>query len=407
MKNHRMIMFWALLALAMVSFACAAVLTTKETAEPFSPGTQGKEHGRLKTGNELAQNNISEERYNVQFSDKKSGGITKFENVPVDEERLINDMKIILQEKMSKDYPTGLTKRDAHPKTLACLQAQFIVEPNMPSELKKGIFKFSQTYPAWIRISSASGNIQSDKAKDMRGFAIKIIGVKGERFQTQNNEKETQDFVLLSYPSMPLGTVKLFHDAVYYSIKLSPLVFLARLVVSGDFHIINELRKARQNQTSPMDIRYWSTTPYLYGTNRIVKYSLVPTSRIKSPLPPKLSDHYLTENMEKHLAANEASFDFMIQFQKDPSRMPVEDAGVEWSEKESPFIKVATLRIPPQAFRTREREELAEDLSFSPAHSLIDHRPIGGINRARVEIYRYLSEFRHKQNNKQLIEPRK
>lgn len=54
MKNHRMIMFWALLALAMVSFACAAVLTTKETAEPFSPGTQGKEHGRLKTGNELA-----------------------------------------------------------------------------------------------------------------------------------------------------------------------------------------------------------------------------------------------------------------------------------------------------------------------------------------------------------------
>ena len=85
--------------------------------------------------------------------------------------------------------------------------------------------------------------------------------------------------------------------------------------------------------------------------------------------------------------------------------MPVEDAGVEWSEEESPFIKVATLRIPPQAFRTQEREELAEDLSFSPAHSLIDHRPIGGINRARIEIYRYLSEFRHKHNDKHLIEP--
>jgi hypothetical protein len=123
-------------------------------------------------------------------------------------------------------------------------------------------------------------------------------------------------------------------------------------------------------------------------------------------LPPKLTDHYLTENMEKHLAANEASFDFMIQVQKDPSRMPVEDAGVEWSEKESPFIKVATLRIPAQVFRTREREDLAEDLSFSPAHSLIEHRPVGGINRARVEIYQYLSEFRHKQNNKPLIEPR-
>jgi len=209
------------------------------------------------------------------------------------------------------------------------------------------------------------------------------------------------------YPIMPLGTVKLFHDAVYYSIEWSPLVFFSRLVVSGNFHIINELRKARQNQSSPLDIRYWSTTPYLYGTDLVVKYSIVPTSKIKSALPLKLTDDYLTENMEKHLAVHEASFDFMIQVQKDPNRMPVEDAGVEWSEKESPFIKVASLRIPSQTFRTREREELAEDLSFSPAHSLIEHRPIGGINRARVELYRYLSEFRHKQNNKQLMEPRK
>lgn len=407
MKNGRMILFLVMLALVLVSFACVEALTTKEADEPSGIGTQGKGSGKLEAGEALAQNNISGERYNVQFSDKKLGGITKFENVPVDEERLIKDMEILLQEKMSKDYPTGLTKRDAHPKTLACLQAEFIVEPNIPAELKVGIFALPQTYPAWIRISSASGKIQSDRAKDLRGFAIKIMGVKGERFQTQNREKETQDFLLLSYPSMPLGTVKLFHDAVYYSIKYSPLIFIARLVVSGNFSILNELRKAMQNQTSPLDIRYWSTTPYLYGTDRIVKYSLVPTSHIKSSLPPKLTEHYLTENMEKHLAANEASFDFMIQFQKDPSRMPVEDSGVEWSEKESPFIKVATLRIPSQAFRIREREELAEDLSFSPAHSLIEHRPIGGINRARIEIYRYLSEFRHKQNNKQLIEPRK
>lgn len=110
--------------------------------------------------------------------------------------------------------------------------------------------------------------------------------------------------------------------------------------------------------------------------------------------------------MEKHLATHEASFDFMVQVQKDPGRMPVEDAGVEWSELESPFVKVATLRIPSQSFRTEEREELAENLSFSPAHSLIAHRPIGGVNRARVEIYRRLSEYRHKQNDAQLKEPR-
>ncbi len=403
MKNLGMI----LLTLALVSVACAKVITTKEADVRFGSDTEENQGDQLKAGDELAQNDKSDERDNVQFSNGKLGGITRFEKVPADEERLIKDMEVLLQEKMSTDYPAGQTRRDAHPKNLACLQAEFIVEPNIPAELKKGIFEFPQTYSAWVRISSSSGKIQSDKVKDLRGFAIKIMGVKGERFQTQNEEKETQDFVLISYPTMPLGTVKLFHDAVYYSIKWSPLVFFSRLVVSGKFHIINELRKARQNQTSPLDIRYWSMTPYLYGADHSVKYSLVPTSRIKSSLPPMLTDNYLTDNMEKHLAANEASFDFMIQMQKNPGRMPVEDAGVDWSEKESPFIKVATLRIPPQAFRTQEREELAEDLSFSPAHSLIEHRPIGGINRARVEIYRYLSEFRHKQNNKHLIDPRK
>lgn len=374
MKNRIVI----LLAFALLNFACANSVTDKNP----------------------------DERFNVQAFNGKSVDITRFEKVPAGEERRIKNMVVVLQKKMSKDYPAGQTKRDAHPNTLACLRAEFIVEPNIPAELKAGLFAFPHTYPAWIRISSSSGKIQSDEVKDLRGFAIKIIGVKGERFLTQNEEKETQDFLLLSYPTMPLGTVELFHDAVYYSIEWSPLAFISRLVLSGNFRIINELRKAQQNQTSPLDIRYWSTTPYLYGPDRCVKYSIVPTSQFKSHMPQVLGDHYLTENMEKHLTAHEASFDFMVQVQKDPGRMPVEDAGVEWSEKESPFIKVATIRIPPQAFRTTDREELAEDLSFSPAHSLIEHRPIGGINRARVEIYRSLSEFRHKQNNKQLREPR-
>lgn len=393
------------LIMALAGSAYGEVIVTNIAELRSGQDTEDKQNGALKSGNELAQNHTSGQRFTVQFSNNNLVNITKFENVPAGEDRLIMDMALILQKKMAKDYPQGEMKRDAHPKNLASLQGEFIVEPNIPMELKVGLFQLPETYPVWIRISSSSGTIQSDKIKDVRGFAIKIMGVKGERFQPQNEEKETQDFMLMSYPVMPLGTVKLFHTAVYDSIEWSPVVFLSHLILSGNFHILNELRKARQNQTSPLDIRYWSTTPYLCGTDQSVKYSLVPTSHWKSSLPLVLTDHYLTENMEKHLAESEARFDFMVQVQKDPVRMPVEDAGVEWSEQESPFIKVATLRIPVQGFRTREREELAENLSFSPAHSLAAHRPIGGINRARIEIYRRLSEFRHKHNNSLLIEP--
>lgn len=395
-----------LFALALAGLTGAKTATTREDDGPSRPGNEGYRGGALKTGGDSAQNDGAEGNV-TPVSAEEAGSISTYERVPADEQRLIKDMVLLLQEKMSKDYPTGQIKRDAHPKTLALLQAEFIVEPNIPPDLKNGLFASPKAYPAWIRISSSSGKIQSDKVKDVRGFAIKIMGVEGERFERQNEEKATQDFILMSYPVMPLGTVELFHDAVYYSIKWSPVVFLSRLVLTGNFHILNELRKARQNHTSPLDIRYWSTTPYLCGPDHSVKYSLVPTSLLKSSLPAQLTDNYLAENMEKHLAANEASFDFMMQVQKDPVQMPVEDAGVEWSEKEAPFIKIATLRIPSQMFRTLEREELAEDLSFSPAHSLADHQAIGGINRARVEMYRHLSEFRHKQNNKQLIEPEK
>ncbi|OEH93863.1 catalase family protein [Bacillus solimangrovi] len=329
--------------------------------------------------------------------------LSKFEAVPSDEVSLIEQMEVILKGKMEKTYVKGNTKRDAHPKHLAILNAEFTVEPNLPPELKVGVFKKGNTYPAVIRVSNASGNVQSDEKPDFRGFAIKLTGVQGEK--SQETDKETQDFVLMSNPTMPLGTVKLFHDAVYYSIKYSPLVLLLKMMVTGNSKILKQLKNGRKNHTSPLDIRYWSTTPYLFGNDRAVKYSLVPTSNYKSTLPTQLTDSYLTDNMEKHLKEKEATFDFMVQLYKDDHTTPIEDAGVEWKAEEAPFIKVATLKIPKQTFRRAERDELSEQLSFSPDHTLLEHRPIGGINRARSEIYRNLSKFRHDRDNRAMMEP--
>ena len=80
--------------------------------------------------------------------------------------------------------------------------------------------------------------------------------------------------------------------------------------------------------------------------------------------------------------------------------MPIEDAGKLWDEAESPFVKLATVQIQTQEFRTREREELAEVLSFSPGHALPAHAPLVGLNRARVKIYKALSAFRHERDGR-------
>lgn len=319
------------------------------------------------------------------------------------EKELIIEMQSILQGKMEKDYEKGNTKRDAHPKCLGLLKANFKVIENIPDELKIGVFKTPKTFKAWIRTSNASGRIQSDKKKDFRGFAIKLLGIEGERVNFE--EQNTQDFLLMSNPTMPLGTVKLFRDAVYYSIKWNPLVLVLKLLLSGRKDILKTLKNGKFNDTSPLDIKYWSTTPYQFGDKK-VKYKVVPTSGKKSNLPTPLTDDYLTTNMDNHLKNEKATFDFYIQQFVDETKTPIEDAGVEWKEKDSPFIKVAEIEIPTQDFNTTERFELAEQFSFSPANSLKTHQPIGGINRARIEIYNALSKYRHKRDNKRLIEPK-
>jgi hypothetical protein len=296
-----------------------------------------------------------------------------------------------MQRKLAKDYALADTRRDAHPKHTGLLEAVFTVEPTLPPDLRVGLFAEPRSYQAWVRTSSASNKPQSDAVRDVRGLAVKLLDVPGEKIP-ESDEPRTHDFLLLSHPSMPLGTVRLFHDAIVYSARYSPLVFAAKMVLTGRSRMLKELDAARIRPTSPLEIRYWSTTPYLFGPDRVVKYSLLPTFGQTSPLPAPLPEDYLTRAMVQRLAADSVSFDFAVQLRKDG--MPVHDAGPRWDETVSPFVTVATLTIPAQDFRTEERDRLAEELRFSPAHARVEHRPIGPVNRARMRVYRENSEFR-------------
>jgi hypothetical protein len=109
--------------------------------------------------------------------------------------------------------------------------------------------------------------------------------------------------------------------------------------------------------------------------------------------------------MADRLSSGEAVFDFEVQFQKDAYTMPIEDPGIAWDEKDSPFLKVATLTIPQQIFDTAERAEFGDNLSFNPWRCLAEHRPLGGLSRARRQVYQALSRFRHEHNRAVQAEP--
>jgi hypothetical protein len=162
--------------------------------------------------------------------------------------------------------------------------------------------------------------------------------------------------------------------------------------------------KARRRCASPFDIPYGSTSPYLLGA-RAVKYAVRPEAPTGAAIPENPSDNFLREAMVRQLSHSEVRLSFLIQFQTDAVKMPIEDPRVAWSEDLSPFVKVATIVIPVQEFDTPAQQEYGDNLSFNPWHSLPEHRPLGGINLGRKIIYETMSKFRHERNRAPRAEP--
>ena len=290
-----------------------------------------------------------------------------------------------LKKASARNHPTGVIPRFNQGRAAGCVDAEFIVPEGLPADLRVGLFADPKTYKARIRFAHASS--ESDKERDVRGMSIKVAGASAEGLTPGQSD---QDFILNSHPVMMVGRTKTFLDllqAVDAGGAKEALFFVAHPRAAA------VALAAREHATSHLEIPYWSTTPYLFGTGRAVKYSARPAQARTTPLPDPLTDNYLRERLTAHLSREEATFDFLVQFQTDPRKMPIEDASVEWRERDSPFRRVARVRIPVQAVR-QQGDAGCESLSFNPWHARPDHRPLGDFNRARRDIYKAMAAFR-------------
>lgn len=306
------------------------------------------------------------------------------ETIPSDEPSLIAECIAFLEASSRQRHPSGPIRRFNQGRAAGCVDAVLTI-PALPAALQVGLFAGPATYQARIRFANAGSS--TDKDKDVRGMAIAVLDVPGENLTPGAGR---QDFVLNSHPVMVAPDTREF------------LAFLRANERGGLTRVLYFLRHpgaariglaARQNHTCHLDIDYWSTTPYLFGDGRAVKYIVRPCSTGRSQLPEPLTDTYLTDALRSHLAAGEACFELLLQFQTDAARMPIEDASVEWSPAESPYVPVARITIPPQAVGPPD-DASCETLAFSPWHALPAHRPLGSMNRARRAIYPALAALR-------------
>jgi Dyp-type peroxidase family len=327
-----------------------------------------------------------------------STGVPQLEDVPNDEQLHIDSLIATLAAKMKRDYKDDRTLRDGHPKMHGCVKATFRVHGDLPEDLRVGLFGTAQEYPAWVRFSNESGRVSSDDEKDARGVAIKLMGVPGPKLLEGEEDCTTFDFVMTNRPAFFARNAAEFAPMMRALVASVYFRFLPFLFTHP--HIRKALKRWRQYHGHVFDIQYFSGVPYLLGQNA-VKYSLKPTAAQGTP-PGKGRDH-LRAGMVTTLSQRDVTFELLVQ--RRVGDMPIEDATAIWDERESPFIPVATLEIPQQAFDNPERDEFGDNLSFNPWRCLPQHRPLGGLNRARRQVYRALSELRHARNAAPSIEP--
>ena len=308
----------------------------------------------------------------------------------------------------------GPARRDAHAFDNGCVHAIFQVDENLREELCQGVFVRGRQYKAWIRFSNGNSEPRPAWMFDARGMAIKLTGVPGAKLM--DDEKHTQDFILISHPRFFVDDLKRYRKVLEWFLRGGWIdQYLVSLL---QLRWLSEAPKAflanLNFMYNPLYQQYWSMTPYRFGVDAekkfAVKYTAKPRLHNKRNIFSRQLARFgwkfsLKEEMNKTLAGNEVWFDFYIQRYVDESSTPIENSKKLWREADSKPERVGTIMIPIQDCMSPEQAVFCENLSFSPWHSLPEHRPLGLVNRVRKIAYHEISKLRHKLNDAPRREP--
>ena len=334
-------------------------------------------------------------------------GLKIAEEKPIpDEEAYLDSIISTFTTQMRQLWKPGGFERGGNTKTQGIVRGEFIVHDDLPAKLRHGIYAQPQTYRAWVRFSGPGPYVTPDI--DDVGFmsiSIKLMGVPGPKLMDE--EKFTQDMFGVSTPTFVTPDTKANAQLQIESLKNAQIFYFVNLHRP---HVLDLIMQSLwiKTQSSPFEAPYFSCVPYLLGEDQAMQYSVWPKSKKRTSIPRlpfRPPDDYLRAAMVATLAEEDVEFDIRLQLQTDPHLMPIENNAVLWSEKLSPRVSVATLRIPRQKFNSPAQMDFAKRLSYNPWHCIPDHRPLGNQNRARRRMYAELSKLRHTMNAVPHYEP--
>ena len=312
--------------------------------------------------------------------------------------------------------------RDAHAKSHGILKGELRVHGDLPDHLRQGLFAEPRTYPIVVRYSTAPGDLRSDEIPTPRGMAIKVLNVDGPRAR-DDDDARSQDFLLVNAPFIPFGDVHSYLKVQTHVEKGSDrsdtaltaftigVRALSRVLSHADAELPPKIEAVRDLHTHILGETFHSMAALRFG-NYIAKISAAPMSESLKALahqtvPSDGGPSVLRDLVVEYFAKQSATYELRAQLCTDLTTMPIEDASVVWPDNESPHQPIATITLPQQNAYSNARRIYGDDvLSFTPWRSLAAHRPLGSIMRVRRKAYESSSEFRHRVNAIERVEPK-
>ena len=319
--------------------------------------------------------------------------------------------------------------RPVHAKSHGILVGTLQALPNLPAELKQGLFATTDPHPVVMRFSTNPGDMLADSVSSPRGLAMKVLNVDGDKVPNHTGET-TQDFVCINGNKFTAPDPEGFLKQIQGFDKGLGVGEGAKEAISTAARAANAVLKAVHlpsatlegigaSAVHPLGESFSTVAPVRYG-DYVAKIGFAPASENLKALVGKsidLHEDYNALQLEiwKFFRREDALWDVKVQLaladapgtEEKDKKFPIEKADVEWPEDDSPWQTVATITVKAQETYSDARQLYVDErLSFTPWHALAAHQPLGGIMRSRLKAYEEAIQYRVQRNEREKAEPK-
>ena len=306
--------------------------------------------------------------------------------------RKINELMLRGQHNVREKV--GQSVRVSHAKAHGFLKGMLVVDAGLPPELAQGLFAKPGQYPVVVRMAQVPGEVLDDrKVSTPRGFSVKVFDVPGPKLPGHESAA-TQDFVLDTGKTFIVPGAKAFLAAFKPNAMVAPKLpegakGLASTVAEATNSVLNaiglnsgKLDFYGHPSYHPLSESYYSQAALRWG-DYVAKLAVFPANPDLKALYEKkleLTDANALRTMTvEYFRRSGATFDVGVQLCTDLSRMPVEDATAEWSEKDSPYRRVGQIVLPAQDAYDPPREQYVDLKDVVLAGPLAGRPPAAGV----------------------------